>query len=281
MNNEINDYGNIVMNSLQTLLNDLMGALPKIIGALVVLLVGWIIAKILSGIVSKLLKAVKFDDVLKKAKIDEMLDKLNMDIDPIKILSKTVYYFLILVFIIAATDIIGWTMVSQEIGKLIAIIPKIVVALVIFGIGYSIANIIKDILTAVTSSLGASSGKVLTSVVYYFFMFIITVTALKQAGIDTSLITDNFILIIGTILIASGLAYGLAARDVMGNMLSSFMSKSKYEVGQYIILNDVSGEITEMDKMSITIDTGTELVVIPSKRLITETIRLRKPVKEE
>ena len=262
------------------MLTDMMSAIPGIIGALVVLLIGWLIAKILAGITSRVLKAIKFDEMLNKLNIDEIFEKLNLEISPVKILSKVVYYFILLVFIIAATDIMGWTMISQEIAKLLAFIPKIIIALVIFAIGYFIANLVRDIVGAATSSLGSGTGSLITTIVYYFLLFIITVTSLTQAGMDTSLITDNFILIIGTVLVASGLAYGLAAKDVMANMLSGFMIKSKYEVGQFIYLADVSGRIVEMDKTSVTLDTGTELVLVPTKRLLTETIRVRKEIQE-
>ena len=206
MTEHISDYGSIVMNSLQTMLTDMMSAIPGIIGALVVLLIGWLIAKILAGITSRILKAMKFNEVLTKLNIDEILEKLNLEISPVKVMSKVVYYFILLVFIIAATDIMGWTMISQEIAKLLSFIPKIVIALVIFAIGYFIANLVRDIVGAATSSLGSGTGSLITTIVYYFLLFIVIVTSLTQAGMDTSLITDNFILIIGTVLVASGLA---------------------------------------------------------------------------
>jgi small-conductance mechanosensitive channel len=119
-----------------------------------------------------------------------------------------------------------------------------------------------------TNSLGSGAGKLIAGALYYFILILISITALNQTGIDTSLISNNLILMIGVLLLAGGLAYAYAARDIMRNMLSSFFGKSNFREGQRIRLDTIEGTILKIDKISVTIDSDGKKVVIPSAELL-------------
>lgn len=277
MQQEINNLTDLFMSSLQTFTQVFMSALPKVVGAIFLLLFGWMFAKIISFTVGKLLKIIKFNALSQKVNTQAMLQKANIQSTPSDLVSKFIYWIIMLLVLVMATDTLGLQVVSQEITKLISLLPTLLSAIILFIIGVYIATFIRDVTRAATSTLSIGAGKVISNAVFYFLVIIVTLTALKQAGIDTSIITSNVTLILGAFLGGAALAYGLAARNVLTNMLGSFFNRQKFAKGQLIEVAGVSGRVVDIDNISITIATENEdLVVLPAKILLDEQVRIKK-----
>ena len=277
MQEEINNLTDIFMSSIQTFTQVFMSALPKVVGAAVLLLFGWILAKLISFAIGKVLKIIKFDELARKVNTQTMLQKANIQSTPANLVSKFIYWIIMLLVFVMATDTLGLQVVSQEISKLISLLPTLLSAVILFIIGVYIATFIRDVTRAATSTLSIGAGKAISNVVFYFLVTIVTLTALKQANVDTSIITSNVTLILGAFLGGAALAYGLAARNVMTNMLGAFFNRRKFVKGQHIEVAGVIGRVVDMDNISITIVTETEdLVILPAKVLLDEQIRVKK-----
>ena len=102
---------------------------------------------------------------------------------------------------------------------------------------------------------------------FSFFLIITIISALGQAGINTELLESSFNLLIGGIIFAFAVGYGIASRDVMANILSSFYSKDRYKVGQVIQIDEVKGAIISIDNTSMTLQTGETTTVFPLQTL--------------
>ena len=276
MKEQINDWTSVMFSSMQTFADTFMKAIPLVVGALLLLLLGWLVAKFVRYAVNKVLHLLKFDELADKVKLGQMLRNINVDATASQIVSKFAYWLVLLLFFVTATDTLGWTVVSQEISKLIGLLPRIFSAIVLFAVGIFIAGFVRDFIRAATGSLGVSTGKLIGGVVFYFLATIITLTSLQQAGVNTEIITENLSIILGAVLLASALAYGLAAKDVFSNMLGAFFNRKRYAKGQVIEVDNIKGTLVEMDNISLTIDTGDELVVIPSKQLVSDKVRIKK-----
>jgi len=101
-----------------------------------------------------------------------------------------------------------------------------------------------------------------------------TITALEQASIQTSLISTNLTILVAGLVFAFSIGYGLASKDTMANYLASFYTKSKVKVGDVIRIKDVTGEIMVVDSSSITIQTEDRLVIIPLRKLTSENLEI-------
>ena len=130
--------------------------------------------------------------------------------------SGIVFWLIILTVIVSTTHRLGIDVLNTQVQEVIDFIPDLLTASTII-IGYLIAPKIKAVLT----SLGSNAGRVLANVLYYFIM--IMITAIDQLGIDTDLISKNILIIVGVILLAGGVAYRYAAREIIRNMLYSLM----------------------------------------------------------
>ncbi|MCH2199497.1 MAG: mechanosensitive ion channel [Flavobacteriales bacterium] len=270
-----------LFNSFASFGEGIADYVPIVISALVVLLVGWIISKLFAGLIHKGLKSIKFDTLIEKIGLDKMLSKLKKDLSGAYVLSRIFYWILMLLFITSAANVLGWQMLTDGIAAFMGYLPTLGISLIIFIIGVYVAELIKTMVYTAANSIGISGAKTIANIVYYLLFIFIAITALNQAGIDTDIITSNLTIILGSVLLAFALSYGIASRHIVTNMLSSFYSKGKFIEGQRIRMGEVEGTILTIDSVSVTIETADGNMVVPSKQLIEEQVLILKKPKEE
>jgi small-conductance mechanosensitive channel len=112
------------------------------------------------------------------------------------------------------------------------------------------------------------------SIVFAFFLVITLLSSLSQIGINTELLESSFILILGGIIVAFSIGYGLASKEVLSNLISSFYMKQRFQVGQVIKIGEVKGEIIKIDKLSLTIENEESIVSIPFRDFQTEKVEI-------
>lgn len=266
------DWTEIIVSSLTALGEAVMGAVPNIIGAIMLILAGWLLAKLISYIVAKVLISVKFDKLMEKMSDMPFIKNSEFEINGIKIIKKFVYWIVLLIFFISASETLGWTSVSQEISNILSYLPKIFSAVVILVVGLYIANVVRGVIDATLGSLEVSSNRIISNAAYYLIAIIISITALSQAGINTEILTSNFSIVIGAIMLAFAVAFGLGARDILQNILSANYSRRNFEAGDKIKLGNIQGEITKIDSISVSIQNGSSTHVIPASRLVSEDV---------
>ena len=272
---ELTTWTELFSNSLQTIGQTISNAAPKVLGAILILLLGWLFAKLISNGIARLLKAVRFDDLSEKINATAFLERANVQLAPSQFIGKFFYYVFLLLVVNSAAAALGWTAISEEISKLLSFLPNLLVAIIFFVVGTYIASFVRDVIKGATSSMGIGAGRIISSLVYYFLFMIVTLTALGQAGIDTTIISANLSLILGSILLSSAISYGFASRDVLANILASFFSKKTFAIGQIIELDDAKGKIIATSNISVTILTEQqEKIVIPAHQLITNKVKI-------
>ncbi|MEM1326404.1 MAG: mechanosensitive ion channel domain-containing protein [Bacteroidota bacterium] len=273
---EFTNWTELLFESLKAFGERTMSSIPYILGALLILLLGWLFAKLISAGVTRLLKVIKFDGFSDRVKASEMLKKANITAAPSKLIGKFIYWLLMLLVIMTASDALGWSAVSSEISNLLGYLPQLFVAIVFFVVGLYIAAFVRDIILGTTSSIGISAGKIISTVVYYFLFVIVTLTALDQGGFDTTIITSNLMLIIGAILAAAAISYGFASKDVLSNMLAGYFAKNTFKVGQTIEVEEIEGTIVQQSNIAIKLQTnGGEHIVVPMHKLLTNNVRIK------
>ncbi|KAA3638080.1 MAG: hypothetical protein DWQ02_05580, partial [Bacteroidetes bacterium] len=236
---------------------------------------GWLIARLISAGITRLLKLVKFDTLSEKIKFTDFLSKANVQISPSGLIGKFAYWILMLLVIISASDAMGWAAVSNEVSKLIGYLPNLLIAIIFFVVGTFIASFVRDFIKGATNSLGISTGKLISTVVFYLLFIIVTLTALEQAGVDTSIITSNLLMIMGAILAAAAISYGIASRDLLANIMASFFCRRTFHVGQVIEVKGIKGKIISVNNVSVIIQNENEnKIVIPAHRLLTNEVKI-------
>lgn len=185
-----------IEGSVTETLNMVMSFLPKLLMFLVILFIGWIIAKAVSKGLGILLDKVGFTKLLDKAGADDVL--ANANIQPIGLITKLVYYFILLIALQLALGAFGPSNpVSQIVNDIVAWLPRAIVAIVIIVIAAAVANAVKDILSGVLG--GLSYGGTLAKIVAGFIVALGVIAALNQVGIAMSVTLPVLITVLATI----------------------------------------------------------------------------------
>lgn len=272
---ELSHTAQIFLQATNKIKNGLIEGLPKLFGAVVIVLIGWVLAKLLVLIIGKILKAVKFNSITEKLNIDYFLEKANFKKTPIDIIKLFVYYFVMLIVLITAFEVLGADSITREIHKLLAFLPKLLFAVLFFTIGAYIASLIKSVVIGAGASMGMSAGKILGNVLFYFLMIMITLSSLEQMEVDISTIKSNLMIIIAAIVSAGAISYGLASREVLSNILATYYNRNLFKKDMMIEVEGFKGTIIEVNRLGVILllESG-EKINIPSKKLISENVRI-------
>jgi hypothetical protein len=272
---QIVNWSELFLNSFQHLLSELLGAVPKILGAILLLVLGIIIARLVAIVIIKTLKITRFDEWMHKLKVHDLFEKAQIKTSVAEIIARFAYWVILLIFLVGISETLGWSAVSQKISLFINFLPKVFISLIILIIGLYIASLVRQTIIAAFLSFGLSFGKLVSSAFFYFLLLFVVVIALEQLDIDTTIITSNVLIIIGGVVLAFAISYGFASRDILNNFLASLYSKNNFQIGQKIILEDGAvGEIVKMDNISVTLKTEEGKLILPIKTLINEKIRI-------
>ena len=263
------------MTSAMTgMVTQFMAAIPGIISAIVIFVIGMIVAKILGRVITKFLEKIKIDKLGEKLQEIEMVDKSNIQFKISAILGKIVYYFFLLFFAVIATDILGMPAVSQIVTDIFNFIPKLIMALVILVIGLLASDAISKIIYTTCNSLGIPSAKLLSTFVFYFLFINIFILALTQANINTEFLSQNISILIGGAILAFSIGYGFASKDIVANLLASFYSKDKFQLGDTITFEGEKGQVTNIDRSTLTIQSADRKIIFPLSKLTNQKVEI-------
>ena len=261
-----------LMAILQDLLSGFVAVVPNLLGALAVFIIGLVVSKVAARFVRRILMTIGADKLAERLNEIEIVYKSNIQLVPSTLLSKVVYYFLLFIFVIAATDILNMPVISQLMGEILNYIPVLISALAVFVIGLLISDFLKNVVKTTCDSLGIPASGMISSVVFYFLFLNITMIALSQARIDTEFIQDNISILLAGVVLAFAIGYGFASRNIVANFLASFYNMGKINVGDTIGIEGVKGRVRSMDSSSIVLEVEGREVLIPLSKIASEKI---------
>lgn len=255
-------------------LDKLQSALLSFGAAFAILIVGWILARFISKMFEKLLKAIKIDKIGDKINEIDLLQNANVKISPSVVIGKTIYYVLMLVILTAALEVLQLQQLTEQVGRLINYIPKLFSAVLILMGGIIVANAIKGVLDAAFQSMNVASGKLISGFVFYFIIVSVLLSALPQAEFEVGFLKDNLTIIFGGIVFAFAVGYGFASRNIMSNLLAGLYSRNKFNIGDDVKIDGTRGTIIELDNTSLTLETSDRRVVIPLNNVTTDKVEV-------
>lgn len=265
------------LNLVRELLISMVATLPKLLGCIIILITGYIVAKIVATIVKTTVSRIGIDKFGEKLGDIEFIQKNNIKIKISSILSKILYFFIFLIFIVAATDVLGMPALSDLFKNMLNYIPNVVVALVMLMIGVLVADALRKGIETTGKSLGIPSASLLANAFFYFILINFIMAALGQLNIDTKFIESNILIAVGGISLAFAIGYGLASKNILSNLVSGFYTKDKFNIGDEITVDGARGQIVNMDRSSITLlQFNNEKTIVPMSKLTSDNIIIHK-----
>ncbi len=205
---------------LQDALSTLLSYIPQLIGAIVILIVGYIVAKALQAIVGRVLEGIGFDRWMERGGIKQFFDRADTQHTPHSILGKLVFWFVFIIAITMAADALGIPQVSAVLAQLIAYIPNIIAAILILILAALLANFLSSIVR------GATGSGILASVARYAIIVYAVFAALTQLGVAVELTAPTFLIVLGAVALAAAIAFGIGGREVAREILEKAYSRT-------------------------------------------------------
>lgn len=211
--NTVQTWGEAISYSLINLWVRFIEYLPTVIGALLVFLLGVIIASVLGKLVERLFKLARIDQAVDRIKLGEKMKEHGIEITFSHFFGKVVQWFLVLVFLMAATDILGLNQVTNYLNSIILYLPNVIVATIILTIAFLLGSISYTIVRSSTKAAGVMSATLLATIIKWSIIIFGLLAALIQLGIAVSLVNTIFIGLVAAISLAAGLAFGLGGKE--------------------------------------------------------------------
>jgi hypothetical protein len=231
MPTQITQWSEAMMTSLTAAMALFFSAIPKILGFLLIVLVGWFVASVIDRGLTALLRSVRFNELSDRAGLTDFIDKMGMNTDPAGMIGLVVKWFVRLIALAVAFDALGLPAVSDVLRQLLLWLPNVVVALVVLVIGGLAARALSNVVRGSASEAGLSNAnflaKISSAVVWAFAI----VVAVNQIGIATELVNTLFMAIVGALALGLGLAFGLGGRETAGEIVRKWYAKAQDQSG--------------------------------------------------
>ncbi len=270
--NSIPNLQEILINIVTGLIGQLVSFVPRLVSSVIILLVGIIVAKLAKKVVQLILTKVGLDRIGEKLNEIDLVRSLDRPIKISAVIAQILFFFIVLIFATAATEMLRVAALTDLIAGVTRLIPKLIVAGIITVVGLLIADSLKKLVISLCQSFNIKGGRMLGTLVFFFLFVITLINALGQTGLNTELLESSFMLLVGGTIFAFAIGYGIASRDVLANILSSFYSKNRYQTGQVIQVDGVKGMIMQLDTTSITLRTQDTITVLPLQTLQTRNV---------
>lgn len=216
-----------ISESVQQALDDLVGFLPNLLGFLIVLLVGYLVAKVLQKVVALALEKAGTDRAVREGSSGEMVNRLVPDISPSALIGRVVFWFIFLGALSIAISALGITALNDFLADVFAYLPNIVAAILIFIVATAVAGLLARV---IARTMGDSpSGKLAATAVPALVMAIAVFMILNQLQIATTIVTITYAAVMGAIALGMALAFGLGGRDVASRLLEDAYRKGQIE----------------------------------------------------
>ncbi len=215
-----------VGDSVQAALDPFFGFLPKLIGFIIVLAIGWIVAKVVKTAVTKLLQKFGIDKALRSGSTGRYVDRIAPDTSPSRLIGSLAYWFIFLGALAIAVSQLGIEALDNLVAAIGTYLPNVVAAVLIFVVAGAIGGL-------VARTMGDTpAGKVIGSVVPVLVMAIATFMTLNQLQIAEEIVTITYAALLGSAALAMALAPGLGGRDLADRMLSDACDKGQEQRGR-------------------------------------------------
>lgn len=254
--------------------------LPNLLGAIVLLLVGWIIATVTKFILRSVLQRFGVDKLAERTGIASIMTSWGITSTLSRLISRFVYWVILLIFLLGATESLGLNIVAGTLKSFVDFLPRLFAAALIILLGGFVAGISGDALTVYAKKARLQTGAYLGLMVKYTIFLIVIIVALEQLGIETILLTGIILTAVIGLILALAIAFGLGNRELARNITAGFHARDSFIPGAMIKLQKYSGKLIRIGTFRFTVETESEEISLPNHLLTDEEVIIMRTDKK-
>ena len=217
----------VVVDPVKAMLIRIWGYIPAIAGAIVILIVGWLIAKLVEAVIVRVLKAVRLDTASDKAGVSNILAQGEIKLTISELIGAVIYWIVILVVIATALGTLNLTVAAEMVSRLVDYVPNILIAIFILVAGAFIADFVAAVVRTTASNAGINKASLLAKVTKAIIIIFAVVVAIEQLKIASTLIVLAVNIILISIGVGIALAFGLGCKDIAGKFVQDVINDMK------------------------------------------------------
>ena len=267
---ELNVWTQSLVAAMTALWTKIANFIPNLFGALVVVLLGFVVAKLLDALLSKLLAKLGLDRLMGGTGLTKILARVGIQVPISTLIGKIVYWFVLLVFLVSAAQSLGLDRVSSALDLLTVYLPKVFGALLVLLAGVLLAQVLNGLVRGAAESVGFDYASGLGRVTQGLVIIISISVAISQLEVKTDLLNHVIVIVLITVGLAIALAMGLGSREIAGQILAGIYVRELYQVGQEVRVGEVEGQIEEIGTVKTTLLTDEGELVSLSNRILLE-----------
>lgn len=219
------DWYEVTLRGLEDLWVGVLGFIPQLVGALVVFIIGWFVSMLVGKLIADILKRLKFNQLFERDGLKKALEKADVKVDPSEFIGGIFKWAFMIVFLLAAVDILGFDQLGIFLTSVLAYLPNVLIASLIFVVAVIIADVVGKILHATVEGAQMGSGHIVSLIVRWSIWIFTIIAILLQLGVAPFLLQTLFTGVVALIVIAGGISLGLGGKEVAAEWLQDLKRK--------------------------------------------------------
>ena len=225
--NMTQDWSSITTQALYNAWENLLLFLPNLLGAIIIFIIGWILAIWLGKLIAGILSKLKFNSIFEKTGWKDALANADIKVEPSGFVGAICKWILVFIFLMIATDIVGWTAFAGILASIIAWTPSLIVSIIILVVAIVIADVIEKIVKVSAKKMGVNFVNFLGTIVKGGIYVFAGLAVLSQLGVAPEIVKALIMGFVGTLTIALGLAFGLGGKDAAKDTIEGIRKRLK------------------------------------------------------
>jgi hypothetical protein len=250
---------------------------PKVLGAVIVMVLGYIAARVVARLVTTLSEKLGLQRAAERSGLADSMKHAGVDRTIPQIVGVIVFWMLMCVFLVASFDILKVPGMTVAIENVVAYIPKVLVATVLIVVGLLLSAFIRGVVATSADRVGINYSQQLANGCYYILALMTFIGAFGQLDIKFDLLNYAILIVFAAVALAFGLSFGLGGRDVMSGILCGYYLRQRFQSGDHVRIAGMEGTIREVGPVATVIETEEEGMLnrrsIPNHLMLNEGVR--------
>lgn len=250
---------------------------PRVLGMVIVLVVGYLIARLLDRFVAALAHSLGLETAAQRSGLSTSMRQVGIDRPVPWILGRIVFWLSMCVFLTAAFNILGLPTITAAMERIVDYIPNVLVATVVVVIGLLVATFLRGVIATSADRVGITYAENLANGCYYVLALMTFLAAFDQLGIEFALLKELILIAFAAVALGFGLAFGLGGREVMAGILAGYYTRQRLHTGDYVEVAGMAGTVREVGPVATVIETDDGGLInrhsVPNTKMLCEAVR--------
>jgi hypothetical protein len=269
---DVEAWRQVLVNSLTEFGATTAAFLPSLIATLVILGLGWLVSRLVAAVSERVLLQLGLDRAAARLGVLEGLREAGVSLPPSRIVARLVFWILMLTFLLSAVETLGLTAVTATIDRLIAFLPNVIAAGLIFVLGLLLARLVRNLVGSAAAAAELPQAPRLGSLAEIVVALVAGVVALEQLGIETQMVVTVITAVVAAVTVTVGVAFALGARPVITHILAGHFLRQSLPSGGSVEVGGQRGVVERVGAVDTVVRSEQHTWSIPNGKLIEEVV---------